>query len=260
MSLRRLFPLLVLIVFSITLMMYQSNKGILVPLSFLNNAFNKLNVLFDSLSESLKDPFKKIRLRDEDNTKLGNEINRLLLEQQKHLGIVFENQRLREILLLKENEKRYVVTAKVVSKGWDPWANTLIINKGKAAGISKDMAVITPKGLVGKVTYVADDNAYVLLLTDVNFSTAVKVQETRRDAILSGSGSKYSVLKYVPQEEDIKEGYTLATSGFDDLFPQDIPVGYIYALTKKGEGVFKNIEVMPFQDLTKLDEVVVVRR
>lgn len=260
MSLRRLFPLLVLIVFSITLMMYQSNKGILVPLSFLNNAFNKLNILFDSLSDSLNDPFKKIRLRAEDNTKLGNEINRLLLEQQKHLGIVFETQRLREILLLKDNEKRYVVTAKVVSKGWDPWANTLIINKGKVAGISKDMAVITPKGLIGKITYVADDNAYVLLITDVNFSAAVKVQETRKDAILSGNGSKYSGLKYIPQEEDIKEGYTLATSGFDDLFPQEIPVGYVYALTKKGEGVFKNIEVMPFQDLTKLDEVIIVRR
>lgn len=260
MSLRRLLPFLVLIVFSVTLMMYQNNKGIVAPLSFLNNAINKLNSLFDSLSDSLKDPFKKIRLRDEDNASLRNEINRLLLEHQKYNGIVFENQRLREILLLKENEKRYVATAKVISKGWDRWSNTLIINKGKAAGVSKDMAVITPKGLVGKVSYVADYNSYVLLVTDVNFSAAVKIQETRRDAILSGNGSKYCILKYVPQEEAIKEGYAVTTSGFDDLFPQEIPVGYIYALTKKGEGVFKNIEVVPFQDLTKLDEVILVRR
>lgn len=260
MSLRRLVPLLALIIFSVTLMMYQNNKGILAPLSFLNNAISKLNILFDSLSESLKDPFKKMRLRDADNTSLRNEINRLLLEHQQYNGLVSENLRLREVLSLKENEKRYVATAKVISKGWDPWANTLIINKGKAAGISKDMAVITPKGLVGKVTSVADDNAYVLLITDVNFSAAVKVQETRKDAILSGNGSKYSGLKYIPQEEDIKEGYTLATSGFDDLFPQEIPVGYVYALTKKSDGVFKNIEVMPFQDLTKLDEVIIVRR
>lgn len=260
MSLRRLFPLLVLIVFSVTLMMYQNNKGIIAPFSFLNNTLNKLNILFGSLSDSLKDPFRKISLRDADNTLLRNEINRLLSEQQNYGSMVFENQRLRELLSLKENEKRYVATAKVISKGWDPWASTIIINKGKAAGILKNMAVISPKGLVGKVTYVAEETAYVLLATDANFSAAVKVQEIRRDAILSGNGSKYCILKYVPQEEEIKEGYTVATSGFDDLFPQDIPVGYIYALTKKGEGVFKKIEVMPFQDITKLDEVIVVRR
>lgn len=260
MSLRRLLPLLVLIVFSVTLMMYQSNKGIIAPFSFLNNTINRLNILFGSLSDSLKAPFKKIMIRDADNALLRNDINRLLSEQQQHSGLVFENQRLRELLSLKETEKRYVATAKVISKGWDPWASTMIINKGKTAGILKDMTVISPKGLVGKITHAAEETAYVLLATDVNFSTAVKVQETRRDAVLSGSGSKYCILKYVPQEEDIKEGYTVATSGFDDLFPQDIPVGYVYALTKKGEGVFKNIEVMPFQDITKLDEVIVVRR
>lgn len=260
MSLRRLFPLLLLIAFSVTLMMYQSNKGIIAPFSFLNNTVNKLNIVFNSLSASLKAPFNKMRLRDEDNVRLRNEMDRLLLEQQKHHAVVFENQRLREILLIKENEKKYVATAKVISKGWDPWSSTLIINKGTTAGVSKDMAVITPKGLVGKVTYAADDTAYVLLITDANFSAAVKIEDTRRDAILSGNGSKYCILKYVPHEEDIKEGYTVATSGFDDFFPQDIPVGYVYVLTKKGEGVFKKIEVMPFQDLTKLDEVIVVRR
>jgi rod shape-determining protein MreC len=134
-----------------------------------------------------------------------------------------------------------------------------VIDKGRTGGISKDMAVITPRGLIGKVTMVTDNYAYVLLVNDINFSAAVRIQETRKEAILSGAEKK-CVLKYVSHEETVREGNIIVTSGLDDLFPQDLVVGYISKVSGKDTGIFKVIEVAPFQDLTKLDEVVVVRR
>ncbi|GAB4415987.1 MAG: rod shape-determining protein MreC [Thermodesulfovibrionales bacterium] len=259
MPLRRIFPLLLLLALSLTLMTYQSNKGSISPLRFLGSPFNHLSSILHSISISIKEPFRKITVRDEENTRLREEINRLLLEQQKYREIFFENQRLREALSLRERERRYVTTARVISRGPDRWSDTVVIDKGRRDSISKDMAVITPRGLVGKVSLVDDSYAYVLLVTDINFSAAVKVQETRRDAILSGAGIGRCILKYIPQEEAVKKGEVIVTSGFDDLFPHDLVVGYVSKVSRD-TGIFQHIEVTPFQDMAKLDEVVIVRR
>ena len=58
----------------------------------------------------------------------------------------------------------------------------------------------------------------------------------------------------------IKEGEVVVTSGFDELFPQEVPVGYVSRVSKKGASIFQEVEITPFQDLTRLDEVVIVRR
>ncbi len=260
MSLRRLLPLFLLLALSSTLMTYQSNRGVITPLNFLSVPLNRLNEAIHSAASSVKEPFRKIMLRDEENKKLREEINRLHLEREKSRDVLFENQRLREILSLKEKENRYVATARIISKGIDRWSNILVISKGKRDGITKDMAVITPLGLVGKISMVNDYYASVLLITDINFSAAVRIQETRKEAILSGTGTGRCILKYVPDEEAVKEGEVIITSGFDDLFPQELIIGYVSRVSKKGAGIFQQIEVAPSQDPTKLDEVMIIRR
>ncbi len=52
----------------------------------------------------------------------------------------------------------------------------------------------------------------------------------------------------------------VVTSGFDDLFPQEVPVGLVSRVSKKGASIFQEIEVTPFQDMNRLDEVAIVRR
>ena len=190
MSIRRLFPLLLLVVVALTLMTYQSNKGIIAPFRFVGDFLNHLNEIVHSFSAAVGEPFRKMMLRDEENKRLKAEMNRLVLEQQRYRDIFFENMRLREMLGLREKEKRYIATARIISRGLDRWSNTVVIQKGKRDGVTKDMAVITPSGLVGKVSSAADNYAYVLLMTDINFSAAVRIQETRKEAILSGTGAR----------------------------------------------------------------------
>jgi len=260
MSIRRFFPFFLLLVLSLTLMTYQNNKGIIAPFRFTGTFLTALNAVVHSLSTSVKEPFRKIMLRDAENAQLRSEISKLTMEQQKYRDIFFENQRLREILALREKERRYITTARIISKGLDQWSNTMVIGKGRRDGIGKDMAAITSSGLIGKVSMAADAYAQVLLINDINFSASVRVQETRREAVLAGTGGRRCILKYIPLEEKIKEGEVVVTSGFDDLFPPEVPVGYISRVTKKGTSIFQEVEVTPFQDLTKLDEVIIVRR
>ncbi|HWR59571.1 MAG TPA: rod shape-determining protein MreC [Thermodesulfovibrionales bacterium] len=260
MSSRRLLPFFLLLVLSLTFMTYQSNKGTIAPFRFFSDPLNRLNGMIHSLFVSIKEPFRKITLRDEENRRLREEILKLRMEQQRYREVFYENQRLREITSLKERERRYVTTARIISRGLDPWSNVVVIEKGRRDGVFKDMAAITPLGLVGKVSAEGDNYSQVLFVTDISFSAAVKLQETRKEAILSGTGSAHCILKYVPDEDSIKQGDIVITSGFDDLFPQELVVGYVSKVDKKGASIFQRVEVMPSQDLTRLDEVIIVRR
>lgn len=259
MSLRRFLPLFLLILISFTIMTYQSNKGITAPLGFIGKPLDRVNALVHSISSAVREPFRKMLIRESELRRLREENGRLLALQEKYRELVSENERLREILLLRERERRYVAAARVVSKGWDRWANTIIIDKGVRDGVAKDMAVITPLGLVGKVVVAGDRSSQVLLITDLNFSASVKVQETRQEAIYSGTGNDGS-LKYISREDPISEGSVVVTSGFDGLFPAEVPVGYVSRATNRSSDIFQDVVVRPFQDLTRLDEVAVVKR
>jgi rod shape-determining protein MreC len=199
-------------------------------------------------------------LREEENLRLKAELDKLLRERQKYEEAFLENKRLKEILSLKEKEHRYVTSARVIARGPDQWSNTFVLDKGLPAGIQKDMTAITTKGLVGKISEVSNSYSYLLLLTDINFSATVRLQEGRMEGIISGTGLRKCQLKYIPYDEEVKKGDVLITSGLDSLFPKGIPVGYVSKVDKKGSGLFQNIEVTPFVNNRSIEEVAIITR
>jgi rod shape-determining protein MreC len=252
--------LFLFIILSLGLMTYQSKKEHLLPLRFLDNTMNGFHAIVNSVKDFVISPFKKMLIREEENTRLKEELKRLLEEQQKYQEAQLENRRLREILSLKEKELGYVTAARVIARGADQWSNTFVLDKGLSDRVTKDMTAITPKGLVGKIAGVSNSYSSLLLLTDLNFSAAVRLQESRREGILSGTGLRKCQLKYIPHEDKVKVGDIVITSGLDSLFPQGIPVGFISRVDKKGAGLFQNIEVTPFEDNSKIEEVAIIRR
>ena len=245
--------------FSFILMTYQSKKGHLYTSTFINSTLNTANSFTRSISDSVTSPFKKIALRDEDNKLLRKRIDELLLERAKYQEAVFENKRLNELLQLRENQQQYIAAAKVLSRGIDQWSHTLVLDKGEKDGVVKDMSAITPKGFAGKIFNVTESFSKLLLLTDINFSAAVKLQESRKEGIVSGTGTRKLALKYIPYEEVVKIGDIIITSGFDQMFPPGIPVGFISKIDKQGTGHFQYIEVTPYVDDSKMEELLIIK-
>src|SRR5271169_4870348 len=124
------------------------------------------------------------------------------------------------------------------------------------------MAVMTPQGLVGKVYSVRDSYSDVLLLQDANFSVAVRLQNSRHEGVVSGTGNGngYCLLKYVPPEENVEKGEVVITAGFDGIFPEGLPVGVVSKVKKEGIEFFQYIEVRPFQASEKVEEVIVLKQ
>jgi rod shape-determining protein MreC len=252
--------LFLFIIISLSLMTYQSNRKPLLPLKFLNNTLNRFHDIKNSVKNSIRSPFKRMFLREEENIRLKKELSSMLKEQQKYREVLLENKRLRELLSLKEKEPRYVTAARVIAKGIDQWSNTFVLDKGALDGVKKDMIGITQRGLAGKISSVSDSYSSLLLITDINFSAAARLQESRTEGILSGTGFRKCQLKYIPYEEKVEKGNIVITSGLDSLFPQGIPIGYVSKVNKKSTGLFQDIEVIPFEDSTKIEETVIIKK
>jgi len=252
--------LFLFILISLGLMTYQSNREHILPLKSLKTAFNRFHDVKTSIKDFITSPFKRMLLREEENIRLKAEIARMLKEQQEYREAFQENKRLRELLSLKEKEHRYITTARVIGRSSDQWSNTLILDKGLSDGITKDMTAITNRGLIGKISGASVSYAHLLLLSDINFSAAARLQEGRTEGVISGTGFRKCQLKYIPSEEEVKKGDIVITSGLDSLFPQGIPIGYVSKVNKKGTGIFQYIEVIPLVDNAKIEEVVIIKK
>jgi rod shape-determining protein MreC len=250
----------VVVILSFILMTYQSKDSQLVATPFFPNLFNGFSQAAGSLKDAVTAPFERMALREAENERLKKRLDRLLTERGNYQEVVRENKRLRDLLALQERSDNFVAAAKAIGKGGGRWARTLVIDKGLRDGVNKDMTVITPLGLAGKIASASSGYATVLLVTDINFSAAVRIQESRQETILSGTGSKRCVLKYMPPDAEVATGDVIITSGLDSLFPPGIPVGYVSGFDRNNtSGSFRIVEVVPFQDDEKIEEVIVVR-
>jgi rod shape-determining protein MreC len=150
------------------------------------------------------------------------------------------------------------VTASIIANSASTWFQGCILDKGSADGVQKDMAVVTPLGVVGKVVSVTAHTAKVILLTDANSGIDVLVQRTRSRGIISGSLDSGTVLKYMKRSEDIQVGDRLITSGLDGVFPKGLMTGTVVKVNKQHLGLFQLVEVLPAVQSSRVEEVLVV--
>ncbi|HUW63850.1 MAG TPA: rod shape-determining protein MreC [Spirochaetia bacterium] len=152
------------------------------------------------------------------------------------------------------------LVAGVTGRNPGNWFQTLTIDRGSRDHVGPNMPVVTPDGLVGRVLDVTAHTATVLLITDPRSGVGSMVMETRVPGIVEGinSGTGDVTLANVPIIQNVQTGQTVITSGTGSLFPQGIPIGTITSVTNEPAGLFKNATVLPFADLNRLEEVIIL--
>lgn len=254
---RRLLIAAVLVVAAfISTPIFQGRDGMPTALKYFSYPYDTLSSLLASLSGGISGVMNAA----DENKKLKSELQATLIEMQRYGELIKENQRLHELLNLKQQILGDWTAVRVIARGYDKFIHTLVIDKGKNDGIKKDMSAITPQGLAGKVYAVRNDYSDIMLLTDPNFSVAVRLKESRYEGVLTGTGQRYCMLKYVPTENPVREGEVVVTSGLDGIFPQGLPVGRVTKVLTAGVEFFQYIEVVPFQAGGKIEELLIVGR
>ncbi|HMK44359.1 MAG TPA: rod shape-determining protein MreC, partial [Dissulfurispiraceae bacterium] len=176
-SKKRLLIVAVIVLAAAVMMFNNRNAGVPGILRILSYPYDAVSGVWYSISSGVRDTFNAA----DENRMLKAKMQNIQLEQQRYGETLKENTRLQELLGLKNQIHGGGTAARVIGRGYDKFVNTLVIDKGAKDGIGKDMSAITPRGLAGKVYAVRDSYADILLLTDPNFSVAVRLQESRHE-------------------------------------------------------------------------------
>ena len=193
-----------------------------------------------------------------ENANLKAQIAALEAERNRLFEAKLANDRLMELLEIRTRILRESVAATVISNSASSWFRTITVDKGSAAGIHQGMAVITPRGVVGKVVSVDENTAKVLLLTDHKSGLDIITQRTRVRGIVSGSVDGEPIVKYMGRNEDVRPGDRLITSGLDGTFPKGLLVGTIVGIEDEAPGLFQRVRVTLAVDPLVMEEVLFI--
>ncbi len=201
--------------------------------------------------------FYLVDLRKENQT-LKKELDALRMENDRYRELMASQQRLRELLQFKNTIGWPVVAAQVIGRDPTGWFESIIIDKGKREGVKVNMPVVNAAGVVGQVVSASLNYAKVLLIVDQNSAVDCLIQRSREKGIAKGFSSRMCKLDYVLKTADVILGDAVVTSGVGGIYPKGLPVGEVVGVRDIPWEFFKDIQVRPKVDFSKLEELLVI--
>jgi rod shape-determining protein MreC len=194
----------------------------------------------------------------EENRKLHDTVQKLALRDSALSQVREENDRLRSLLGFTESTGYEGIGARVVGRAPAFLTNLFIINRGSADGVRIDAPVVSGNGILGRTVVVSPSNSQVQLITNPDASVGVMLARLRSPGVLKGTGKPLLELHYLSNSEPVEVGDVVVTSGLDGIFPKGLPVGAVVD-SHKGKSVFRVIQVRPYADVLRIEEVLVLR-
>src|ERR1700676_3543712 len=193
-----------------------------------------------------------------ENEELRHENDELKMRVNQLQSKATESDRLAALLNFRQSQRNVpMLAARVIGTSADTSSQTVYLDRGERDGIRRNMGVITPDGVVGKVIESYKDTAQVLLLTDKDSGVGAMLVDSRVKKPVGGTGEPLLVMKYISNEDNsVNPGDRIVTSGMDRIFPRDLPVGTIADI--RAGSTFKQIRVRPAANLERLEEVFVL--
>lgn len=203
------------------------------------------------LNEAVRTVRELAALRVE-NERLRRENARLLAWQEAARRLAAQNLSLEQLLKFKPDPRSSYIAARVIGDSGGAFVRSVLVNAGRRDDVAKGQAVVTGRGLVGRIASAGLWSARALLITDINSRVPVMLEKTRERAILAGDNRPYPKLTFLPGNVEPRPGDRVVTSGHGGVFPPGLPVGQVVA---SGDG---GIRVQPFALLDKIEFVRVV--
>ncbi len=214
---------------------------------------------FDRGMTEIWDGYVALRGIREENRQLRKELEFVQGQNNQLREAAVATQRLEAILDFKQRSVPDMVAAQVIGRDATNWYRGIILNKGDQDGVRAEMGVVTPAGVVGRVVKATSSSSVVLLMTDPNNAIAALVQGTRDEGIVEGTRNGRARMKYIPLLSTVHPGDRVITSGLTGSFPRGLAIGVMTHIEKEEGDLFRSAELEPEVDMTKLDEVLVIR-
>lgn len=269
-------PLVLLIVGLLLLVFHES--GILTPVErAAHYVLDPTQRLFSNVVEGTGGLFRTVRevreLRAEVD-ELQAQVDALKVENVRLREYEAEARQLRALLnFVSEYPISTYLGAEVISRDAcedypcgetvgvepNPYLRYITINVGAQQGAETGMSVVSGgAGLVGRVSDVGPRTAQVRLLTDLDSSVAALLQTTRGTGLVVGRPGGSLQMQYIPQEEEVRVGDIVLTSGLGGLMPKGLVIGQVTAVQQREYETFQTAVVRPAVDFRRLELALVI--
>lgn len=226
---------------------------------------------FAKVSQSITGPIQKswsgmlhkFSLGDENEALVQQNIE--LMREQENMFIVKDDSLFSEMSetdsIHTQSIRLYDYShAHVIYKTTDQAFNYIIIDKGKKDGVVLDMAVTSPKGVVGVVGDVSDNFSSIIsiLHPDSRISALVSSINQVGTVVWDGKRPDIAYLENIPQHLDINIGDSVLTSGYSNIFPKGLLIGTVKEVSMGKNASFLTIKVKLATDFNRLNTVYLI--
>ena len=175
-----------------------------------------------------------------------------------------ENAFLREFLSLKEshNDYRFLKCEIVASDASAGYRRTLTLNAGTVEGAAVGYPVITPSGVVGRITEVGGNWAKAAPITELSSAIGAYVERSGDSGVAEGSylyrDAGQLLFNYLEENADIIIGDRIRTSGVNSYYPRGLLIGEITEILTDPATGARSAVITPTSPLSDLRDVMVL--
>ena len=228
--------------------------GLQIPLHRIKTSLNQLQARI-ALNVGSKNEW--IQLAKE----LAQENAYLRLKLHEQVDQIDLSQRILELNKIHVEENFKPVIARVLYRKFETWSQFFIIDKGSKDGLEVGHGVICSGGIVGKISEVKNDTAFVELITNPTFRLLVKLENDTLPHVLKGciQSSKNHLIAHLTglESDDSKLcPRQVETTFIGQQFPNHILIGQLVDVELKTNEWLGTVQLGNY--LHWLDEICVL--
>jgi rod shape-determining protein MreC len=195
---------------------------------------------------------------------LKEENQRLQLENNTLKNLVLEKFKQSEISALEDENlagpSYWSLPAKLIRNSYTQNRNILLLDKGENDGVTKEMGVISTKGIVGIVNQTSRGYATVLSILNLDLKINAKFQNSNvfGSLYLTCEAPNKMLLSDVSVINPVTVGDTLVTGGMSSYFPEGIVIGTVAEVERPNNGGYYDIEIELINNMTDIKYVYVI--
>lgn len=268
---KRLMVVLAAIILLVALLGYslRNNRSLSIPEQFIKDTVSLTEKVFNKPAQYIAGLFNNISdLKDtyKENQILKSKLDKYVDLSVREKELEKENQELKDIIGIKNSLSDYEsIQATVTIRDPDKWQQIITIDRGSTDGVQEEMAVITAKGLIGKVKKTSKFSSTVQLLSASDRTNRISAKIPQKKPVF-GLIEGYDVekqallFKRIPSNAVVKKGQTVVTSGLGGVFPRDLVIGKVIDVKPDEHGLTQTALIKPQADFNDINHVIVVKR
>jgi rod shape-determining protein MreC len=197
-----------------------------------------------------------------ENEDLKRQNTSLRLENDFLVQAIKELPRVQEMESFGERSGLRLKMAQISAEDPGRYSTNWVINLGREDSVDVNMPVMTAMGVVGKTAKCYRSHCLVQGLSDPSCKVSVLSNRTRVNGMLEAWPGGRMVARF-PVDADVAAGDTLVTSGMGGVFPKGLLLGVVagdHQDASEGGDILKGLEIKPFQNPHRVEEVFVLIR